>query len=89
MSGLKTLEKVLRESTEKGQTQEFRLVAIHHESTDEITFYVHPQDKDGETGDFVTRGVMVIPLKQSATSDRGPIVAENLRKFVSELKEDI
>lgn len=65
----KTLEQILRSSTEPLNQQEFRLVAIRHPSSDALTYYIHPQNKDGDTGDFEVVDNTSMPYKWSATQD--------------------
>lgn len=67
--GEKTLEQVLRASTEPMSQQEFRLVAIRHPGGDALTFYLHPLGKDGETGDYEAVDNAAIPYQWSATQD--------------------
>lgn len=35
-----------------------------------LDFYIHPQDKDGETGDFKVSGAFVVKLENGAGSSR-------------------
>ena len=35
-----------------------------------LDFYIHPQDRDGETGDFKISGGFVVKLKHGAGSSR-------------------
>lgn len=57
----KTFEKFLSDVLDKGHC-DFSLMAKKSQQG-EVTFYIHPNNIDGETVDFVVQGNTLIPIQ--------------------------